>query len=86
MGCVCMGWGVTLWEGEVETIVINFKNYLNGTYLKIIPCKLFRNTIAQAEMLTQFGYPKVFVARHVLRVNGWQLAKMKKSIPDMSLP
>ena len=30
-------------------------------------------------------YTKISLGRNFIQINGWQLAKMKKSIPDMSL-
>ena len=34
----------------------------------------------------RYNFQKAKSLSHIRFINGWQLAKMKKSIPDMSLP
>ena len=50
-------------------------------FLKIDPKQVFG--LAQKYTLSN-NFKTILISLHLL--NGWQLAKMKKSIPDMSLP
>ena len=48
-------------------------------YLRVTNGKTFRSLMNEGNIFRKFLFSRLWF-------NGWQLAKMKKSIPDMSLP